>query len=133
MSNQRTTLGDALAALAHDAALAQDKLDHATQQSQARYEAFVREVAKGAGTVDPALAEILLDLAPRRLCVRGFDVECRVRVGLQRSVHVSLEARPLNLAYQRMYQSSRSTDDVIRIEVEQVPAGPQRFPQSNKD
>ncbi len=114
MAGEALDISQMIATFAKDAVETQEHLD-------AAYEQELDVFAKLLASAPPEHRELLLPLAPLRTCMGSFRMSAALEVQKSLSAGVSLTAKPINLAYEMTYKSSRTSSAKITIDVEAVP------------
>ena len=121
-SKPQKQLSDLIVRLARDAINTQSRLDDAFLADKERYEHILAGVPSD---YRPTLAAMI----PARQVVDSFRVQTSIDMSVKREVELSIEARPVNLAYHLTYGERRARSSSITLTVQQVPLHPTNRPE----
>ncbi|MET0850567.1 MAG: hypothetical protein ABW020_05490 [Candidatus Rokuibacteriota bacterium] len=116
-----------LAALLHglvaDPVRAQALMDGAWVVDAARWrdivDAYIRTAPPGDRTV---VAAVLAPTAPLRQVLHRYEIDCSVRLSVETARGGGIGVRPLDLGWEIIRGTTRSTASRVRVDVESVPA-----------
>ncbi len=119
-------VGDLAAGLARDAINTQFRLDEAYEQELQQWRKSCKQILKEneqpTSFGNPSfITEVMKTLIPSRMFIKEFELNCRVRIDVERRFGFEIKAVPLNLGYDIRYSTTKTVDSKIQLHVEQVP------------